>query len=52
MLSALLELKDRIPHLGAQVTFAGMMGEETRQHGSKHFAANHPSYDFAVVGEP
>ncbi len=52
MLAALEELGDRIPHLGGEITFAGFMGEETAQWGSRHFAKHHPGYDFGLVGEP
>lgn len=52
MLIALRELRDRLPGLGAEITFAGFMGEETGQPGSRHFAKHHPGYDFAVIGEP
>ncbi len=53
MLWMFWELRDVIPTLGAEVGFVGLMGEETGQPGSKHFAANHGSeWDFAIVGEP
>lgn len=52
MLAALEELRPQLPSLGAEITFVGLMGEESSQHGSKHFAKFHPHYDFAVVGEP
>jgi acetylornithine deacetylase/succinyl-diaminopimelate desuccinylase-like protein len=53
MLWALWELRDRIADLGAEVGFVGLMGEETSQFGSKHFAEHHgDEFDFAVVGEP
>jgi|LakMenEpi03Aug12_release.lakeMendotaPanAssembly.Ray.scaffolds.fasta_scaffold88586_3 acetylornithine deacetylase/succinyl-diaminopimelate desuccinylase-like protein len=53
MLAALEEIGPAVAGLGAEVTFAGLMGEETRQHGSRHFAREHAGeYDFAVVGEP
>ncbi|HEX2751122.1 MAG TPA: M20 family metallopeptidase [Verrucomicrobiales bacterium] len=52
MLVALEELGDRIPELGAEITFAGFMGEETGQWGSRHFAKHHPDYHFGMVGEP
>lgn len=53
MLAALEEIGPGIADLGAEVTFAGFMGEETAQHGSRHFAERYAGqYDFAVVGEP
>lgn len=52
MLAALEELGPRIGGLGAEITFAGFMGEETGQWGSQHFAKHHPGYAFGLVGEP
>lgn len=52
MLAALEELKERLPHLGAEITFVGLMGEESSQYGSKHFGKHHPDFDFALIGEP
>ncbi len=52
MLGALEEIGENIPKLGAEITFAGFMGEETCQWGSRHFAKHHPGYDFGLVGEP
>ncbi len=52
MLAALEELQPRLGELGAEITFVGLMGEESSQYGSKHFAKHHPDYDFALVGEP
>lgn len=53
MLAALEELgTGGIAKLGAQITFAGFMGEESGQWGSKHFANHHPHHDFALIGEP
>ncbi|MES2708315.1 MAG: M20 family metallopeptidase [Verrucomicrobiota bacterium] len=53
MLAALEELgPDGIADLGAEIHFAGFMGEETGQWGSRHFAAHHAGYDFALIGEP
>jgi len=51
MLWALWELRERIPTLGYEICFAGFMGEEAGQYGSKAFAAKHKA-DFAVIGEP
>lgn len=53
MLWAFRELRDRLPELNAEVSFAGLMGEETGQPGSRHFARTYRGqYDFAIVGEP
>ena len=52
MLAALEEIGPRLPELGAEITFAGFMGEETGQWGSRDFAAKYPNYDFALIGEP
>ncbi len=53
MLWAFRELRDRMPDLNAEVSFVGLMGEETGQPGSRHFArAYRGRYDFAIVGEP
>ncbi|CAN5448461.1 M20 family metallopeptidase [soil metagenome] len=44
---------DGIRSLPVRVSFAGLMGEESNQLGSKHFARHHAGeYDFALVGEP
>ena len=51
MLWALWELRERIPALGWEIGFAGFMGEEAGQHGSKAFAAKHRA-DFVIIGEP
>jgi acetylornithine deacetylase/succinyl-diaminopimelate desuccinylase family protein len=52
MLAALERIKEQLPTLGAEITFVGLMGEESSQYGSKHFAKHHPEFDFALVGEP
>ena len=52
MLTALQETRDDLPRLGAEITFVGFMGEEHYHLGSRHFAAHHDPFDFAVVGEP
>jgi len=53
MLWALWEMRDRIAALDVEVAFVGLMGEETSQWGSKHFAEHHgDEFDFAIVGEP
>ncbi|MDB6119317.1 MAG: Acetylornithine deacetylase [Verrucomicrobiaceae bacterium] len=41
-----------IAELPVEVHFAGFMSEESSQHGSRHFAENHPDYAFALVAEP
>ena len=51
MLWALWKWRERIPALGYEICFAGLMGEEAGQHGAKAFAAKHRA-DFAVIGEP
>lgn len=54
MLAALEELgAERLGRLGSAVSFVGLIGEETGQHGSRHLAKHHGSeYAFALVGEP
>jgi len=54
MLAALEELgAERLAGLGSAVSFVGLIGEETGQHGSRHLARNHGTeYAFALVGEP
>lgn len=53
MLVALAELRERLPGFSTEITFVGLMGEETGQPGSIDFARRHAGrYDFAVVGEP
>lgn len=53
MLQALENCKDLLPRLPVAVDFAGFMGEEASQHGSRHFARHHASeYVFALAGEP
>ncbi len=54
MLAALEELgADRLARAGRGVSFVGLIGEETGQHGSRHLAAHHAAeYAFALVGEP
>lgn len=51
MLWALWEMRDRIADLDYEICFAGLIGEEAGQHGSKAFVARHRA-DFAVIGEP
>jgi len=54
MLAALEEIgPDALARLGSAVTFAGLIGEETGQYGSRHLATHHGrSFAFALVGEP
>lgn len=54
MLAALEEVgAARLAKAGRGVTFVGLIGEETGQHGSRHLARHHGSeYAFALVGEP
>jgi acetylornithine deacetylase/succinyl-diaminopimelate desuccinylase-like protein len=53
MLAALSELQGRLPDFSTEITFVGLMGEETGQPGSIDFARRHAgAYDFALVGEP
>jgi len=51
MLFALRECRDILPSLSHEIWFAGLMGEETGQHGSKALAARE-KFDLAIVGEP
>jgi acetylornithine deacetylase/succinyl-diaminopimelate desuccinylase-like protein len=52
MLWAIYECRNLIPALPIEVHFAGFMSEESEQLGSRHFAAQHGPYDFAIIGEP
>jgi len=51
MLWSLLELRDRIPSLGHEIWFAGLMGEEAGQEGARAFVKQDRA-DFALIGEP
>ena len=51
MLWALREMRDELPKLGHEIWFAGLMSEETSQHGSRALAAEE-RFDFVIVGEP
>ncbi len=51
MLWALRESRDRIPSLSHEIWFAGLMSEETGQHGAKALAAEE-TFDFVIAGEP
>jgi acetylornithine deacetylase/succinyl-diaminopimelate desuccinylase family protein len=51
MLCALARLKDRIPTLGYEIWFAGLMGEESGQFGAKALASEE-KFDFVIAAEP
>ena len=51
MLTALTRLRDRLPTLSHEIWFAGLMGEESGQHGAKALAASE-QFDFVIAGEP
>ena len=51
MLCALGAMRDRIPQLSHEIWFAGLVGEEAGQHGSKALAREE-QFDFVIVGEP
>jgi acetylornithine deacetylase/succinyl-diaminopimelate desuccinylase-like protein len=51
MLWALREMRERLPALGHEICFAGLMSEEADQHGSKALAAQE-RFDFVIAAEP
>lgn len=51
MLSALARCRTILPSLGHEIWFAGLMGEESGQHGAKALAAEE-RFDFVIAGEP
>jgi len=51
MLWSLREMRERIPHLGHEIWFAGLMGEEGGQEGSRAFVKEERA-DFALIAEP
>ncbi len=51
MLWALRSMRDELPKLGHEIWFAGLMSEETSQHGSKALAAEE-TFSFVIAGEP
>jgi acetylornithine deacetylase/succinyl-diaminopimelate desuccinylase-like protein len=51
MLWALRQSLDRLPFLSHEIWFAGLMSEETGQHGAKALAAEE-HFDFVIAGEP
>ncbi len=51
MLWALRAMRDRLPGLGYEIWFAGLMSEETSQHGSRALAREE-HFDFVIAAEP
>lgn len=51
MLWALHNERERVPLLGHEIWFAGLMSEEASQHGSKALAREE-RFDFVIAGEP
>jgi acetylornithine deacetylase/succinyl-diaminopimelate desuccinylase-like protein len=51
MLWALMEARERLPTLGHEIWFAGLVGEETDQSGSRALAAQE-RFDFVIAAEP
>ena len=51
MLWALRESRDRLAHLSHEIWFAGLMSEETDQHGSRALARQE-RFDFVIAAEP
>jgi acetylornithine deacetylase/succinyl-diaminopimelate desuccinylase-like protein len=51
MLWALREMRERLPELSHEIWFAGLMGEEVSQHGSRALASEE-RFDFVIAGEP
>jgi len=51
MLWAMHEMRDRLPTLGHEIWFAGLMSEEADQHGSKALASEE-RFDFVIAAEP
>lgn len=51
MLAAISRLGKGISGLGHEIWFAGLMGEESGQHGAKALAARE-NFDFVIAGEP
>jgi acetylornithine deacetylase/succinyl-diaminopimelate desuccinylase-like protein len=51
MLWALREMRERLPALGHEIWFAGLMSEEAEQHGSRALAREE-RFDFVIAGEP
>jgi acetylornithine deacetylase/succinyl-diaminopimelate desuccinylase-like protein len=51
MLWALRSMQDRLPALDHEIWFAGLMSEETSQHGSRALAREE-HFDFVIAAEP
>ena len=51
MLAALSRCREILPTLGHEIWFAGLMGEESGQHGAKALASQE-QFDFVIAGEP
>ena len=51
MLWALREMREKLPALGHEIWFAGLMSEEAEQHGSKALSAEE-RFDFVIAAEP
>lgn len=51
MLAALSRCREILPTLGHEIWFAGLMGEESGQHGAKALASQE-RFDFVIAGEP
>jgi acetylornithine deacetylase/succinyl-diaminopimelate desuccinylase-like protein len=51
MIAALSRLPEMIPTLSHEIWFAGLMGEESGQHGAKALASEE-KFDFVIAGEP
>jgi len=51
MLWALRGMKERLPSLSHEIWFAGLMSEETSQHGSRALAREE-HFDFVIAAEP
>lgn len=51
MLTALARVCEEIPTLSHEIWFAGLVGEESGQHGAKALASEE-SFDFVIAGEP
>lgn len=51
MLSALARVREEIPKLSHEIWFAGLVGEESGQHGAKALVSEQ-SFDFVIAGEP
>jgi len=53
MIAGIANNREQLASLPVAVDFVAFMGEESSQHGSKHFAQKYASdYQFAIAGEP